>query len=420
MAALAISREKPFMRGVRTTRVWAELPDYPKFLDFPESEYKRRHEAAKTLMSERRIDALLITTKENLIYFTGYRTDLYDSKFRPFICILPCSGEPVMLVPDLERWGCVQSTWIKDVRHYGLFLDASYKDAISATVDILKNIGLGKGTIGTEIGPATRIGMSLSEFEKLKVSVPDIKFVDPADLVWRIRSIKTEEEIGRVKKACQITEKAIAAAWGMLKEAVSERELASVIYQTMIAEGADELGALVTRSGFARLNMLNPPPSDYRIKHGDLVLLDLGAVYRDYWSDMTRMAILGQPSQSVKDTYKIVTRAQEEAMKTIREGVKAKDVDAAATRVFKDTNTTQWMLHRTGHSVGLDVHELPSLGPFDETTLQEGMILTVEPGLYPLMYTGGIGNFLVEDMVVVRKNGYDLLTVSSRDLYTKS
>ena len=393
---------------------------YPKFLDFPESEYKRRYDAVKKLMSARGIQALLISGRENLIYFTGYRTELYASKFRPFVGILPLDGEPVMLVPDLERWGCVQTTWIRDVRHWGAFLDAVFKDAISSIVDLLKEMGLGKATLAAEIGPTTRLGMSLLEFEKIRAEFPKIKFVDASEITWSVRSIKTEEEVTRVKKACQITDKAVEAAWDTLKENVSEKQLSEAIQVTMATEGADRLGFLVIRSGFARGNMVNPLPSDYRIRRGDIVTVDLGAIYGDYWSDMTRNAIMGQPTERARKVHEVVLKAQVAAMNMIRAGVKAKDVDAAAAKILKDAGHGPWMLHRTGHSIGVDLHELPGLGPLDETILQDGMILAVEPGLYPLMYMGDIGNFLNEDIVVVRKSGCDILTNSPRDLYVKT
>lgn len=390
------------------------------FLDFPESEYRRRYDAAKKLMQEKNIDALLLTGKENLIYFTGYRTELYASKFRPFIGILPLDKDPVMLVPDLELFGCTQTTWIKDVRHWGFFLNAAEKDAIALTVKTLRELNLDKGRLGMELGLGQRLGMSIQEFQRLSSDLPEAKFLDVTEILWRIRAVKSGEEITRIRKACQITEKAIEAGWGLLREGVTERELAQEIQTTMIEEGADRLGFLVIRSGFARLNMLNPLPSDYRLQRGDMITLDLGSVYRDYWSDMVRNAIIGAPTERAKEIYEVVIKAQQNAMETVRPGVKASDVDAAATKVLREAGYEKWMLHRTGHGVGLEVHEMPALSAADQTVLEPNMVLTIEPGLYPLAYSGELGNFLVEDMVLVTKNGYEKLTSTSGELYISS
>ncbi|MGD0688510.1 MAG: Xaa-Pro peptidase family protein [Candidatus Bathyarchaeia archaeon] len=390
----------------------------PKFLDFPEAEYRRRYERIREIMTERQIDAILLTAKENLIYFTGYRTVLYDgSKFNSFICILSRDQPPVMLSPAMERFAMEQTSWIPDVRHWGMYFNPHAPDAISLITKTLKELKLDKGTLGMELGVAQRIGMSVNDFERLKQNIPRSRIIDASESLWKVRSVKSPEEIDRIRRATEITEKGIVAGWKTLREGISEREVARAIQRTMIEEDADKLAFIVTRSGFARMNMVNPPFSDYKLQRGDIMILDLGAIYRDYWSDMTRSASIGPVSEDARKVYNVLLEAQKSAFAEIKGGARVKDVVEAANGIIRKAGYEKWMLSGIGHGLGLEVHEMPRLTAVDETLLEPGMVITIEPSLYPLVYTGTIGNFLVEDIAVVTKNGCDMLTRMDREIY---
>ncbi|MFQ6095667.1 MAG: M24 family metallopeptidase, partial [Candidatus Bathyarchaeia archaeon] len=239
-----------------------------KFLDFPHSEYKARIEKARENMHEKKLDVLLLTEKANLIYFSGYRTVLYISKFRPFICVLPRDRDPVMVVPDLEEALCRKTSWIDDVRAWGS--TAKIANPITLTKETLSELNLERGRIGMEFGLGCRLGMTWIEFERLRNEMPEAEFVNCSDLIWRVRSVKSEEEIRRIEKACEITDKAVEAAWSILHEGVTETELDRAIKRTIVEEGGDGLAFGVVRSGRHRLDMLNAYPSDYKIQTGDL------------------------------------------------------------------------------------------------------------------------------------------------------
>lgn len=384
------------------------------FSDFPFSEYERRFKKVRDLLQKKNLEALFLTHPYNLIYFSGYRSTTMFRPARPFICILPQDKDPIMITPDLERGNCEKTSWIEDIRDWGSHAISREEEPTTVVKRAFKELGLSASRVGAEFGQI--VWMPNLVFGRLKAALKGVKFIDASDIIWKIRAVKSDEEIKRMRRACEITEKAIQAGWDILKKGLTERELAKKVQKTMIENGADRLGFLIIRSGKERMDMLNALPSDKEIRERDQVIMDLGAVYKWYNCDMTRNAFVGKPSQDTMKVYKVEMEAQQAAIETVGPEVKASEVDHAATKVIEEAGYGKWMLHRTGHSIGLDVHELPSLAPTDNTILKPGMIVTVEPGIYPL---GDIGAFLIEDVVLITKSGRERLTKSSRELVIK-
>jgi Xaa-Pro aminopeptidase len=146
--------------------------------------------------------------------------------------------------------------------------------------------------------------------------------------------------------------------------------------------------------------------SDRKIRDGDLVVVDVGATYKFYRSDMTRTLVAGKPSEKQKKLYQTVKTAQETALEAVKPNVKAKDVDAAARKIFADAGYGEYFVHGLGHGVGLEVHEPPTLSPESKDVLVAGNVVTVEPGVYLV----GYGGVRIEDTVLVQKNGAEKLT----------
>jgi Xaa-Pro dipeptidase len=146
--------------------------------------------------------------------------------------------------------------------------------------------------------------------------------------------------------------------------------------------------------------------SEREIRKGDLVVVDVGATYKFYRSDMTRTFVVGKPSEKQKKLHQTVKTAQDKAFETVKPNVKAKDVDAAARKVIADAGYDEFFVHSLGHGVGLEVHEPPTLSPESKDTLAAGNVVTVEPGIYLV----GYGGVRIEDTVLVQKNGAEKLT----------
>lgn len=393
-----------------------------KYLEFPESEYKSRLNRAKSLMSEKDIDALFTTQIENILYITGYKTGLTVSKNRAFVAIVPMEADPILILPVLEKGDGEGYSWVKDVRCWGGYFGAKVVDPIEQYVDTFKELGLRKGTIGVEVGPDTRMGMPINDWERFKGKLPDARFVDGSDIIWKLESIKSPLEVERITKAYEITEKSIEAAWRILKEGISEREILMEIVTTMMKNGADSPGFLVVRSGPEGGVMLNKLATDRRVKKGELVDLDLGAIYRDYYADMIRTACIGQPTEQQRKMHKIAIRVNRECMRVVKPGIKISDIDDVRQKVEREEGLLKNAFAGVGHGIGLTMHELPRIGPGITDVLRPGMVFTIEPGFTTTIISSGpdipqVGTLFVEDAVLVTDNGYRELTHMDRELF---
>ena len=276
------------------------------YQEFPRSEFIARYGKSSKLMDQAGIDYLLLTQKENLIYFTGLQTITWAVKDDRHFAVLPrhAPNDAALLLPE-HLAGNSKTSWIEDVhfhaQHRHEFAAADY------LTDFLRDKGLHKGTIGVEMGPGLRMGISYREFERIRQSLPEAKFVDASGVIWKTRSIKSNAEKELMRKSCEITCKGFRAGFESLAEGMTEKELAEVICSTMFKEGIDDAGAMhkwiiITQCG-EKLSWCDAVPSDYKLKKGDLVFLDGGFNYKGYQSDIIRMASLGKPNAGTQKMY---------------------------------------------------------------------------------------------------------------------
>jgi Xaa-Pro aminopeptidase len=187
---------------------------------------------------------------------------------------------------------------------------------------------------------------------------------------------------------------------------VKEYEVAAEVEYAMRKQGSSGTAfETIVASGLASA-FPHGGCSDREIREGDLVVVDMGATYKFYRSDMTRTFVAGNPSAKQKKLYEVVRAAQEKAVKTMKPNVKAKDVDATARKIIADAGYGEYFVHGLGHGVGLDIHEPPTLSPDSEDVLAAGNVVTVEPGIYLVSY----GGVRIEDTVLVHGNGAEKLT----------
>lgn len=251
-----------------------------KFLNFDISEYESRWQKCQKEMEKEGIDVLVLSQDTNVIYTTGYRTQLYDSNFRPFITVLKRGDEPVLIVPNLEEGSGRKESWFDDVRIWGG--NCKYKNAIEVVKAIFKEKKLDDSTVGMELDNGQRLGMLQSEFEELKNSFPDCTFKSCASMIWRVRRIKSPKEIEYFQEACRISDVSFEAVINTVKEGMTELDIQKIMGSSMMKDGADYRGFIVVNSGINRYDMMNPWASDRELKNGDMVVLDFGATYKGY------------------------------------------------------------------------------------------------------------------------------------------
>jgi len=385
---------------------------------FPVSEYQSRVRKARELMAKNGIDALLLTQRVNVEYFSGALNTLWGCLDRPFSLILPRDGEPALVIPRLLECVTARTTWIKDIRCYP---SSPPKDAerivcpamIASTVE---DLGLGKAVIGTEAGYDLRLNMALREFEAVKGGVPDAKFVDAYDVIWGCRIFKSNAEIERIRKASTMTCNALKRVYeSHLKEGMTEADYAREVAKAFLEEEGEARDV-----GFVYVGVMNDPwlgpmidraPTDRKLKSGDMLIADIGAAFGGYTSDMTRWAVIGKSSGKMKELHDLAAQSTTAVNEATRPGIPICDLVKAANAPLEKAGYPM-AIARIGHGLGLDVHEPPSLGKENTTLTQPGMIFTIEPCL---QYNEFI--IWVEDAIVITEKGYENLTPMAKNLY---
>ena len=248
-------------------------------------------------------------------------------------------------------------------------------------------------------------GISVARLEKLK-KIKGVKFESCSNFIENIRLIKDQDEIKKIKIACKISKKAIEYAEKKLKAGITEKELADELEYFLRTSGAEKsaFDIIVASSN----NAADPhhKPTNRKIQKNDIVIIDLGCVYEGYNSDLTRTFFLGKINKYAENVFEIVKAAQKKALNGIKDGISCKEVDFAARNFINKNGFGKYFIHGTGHGVGVDIHEEPSVSAKAEAILKAGMVVTVEPGIY-IPHKFGVR---IEDTVLVTKSGCEVLT----------
>ena len=397
--------------------------NYPEFAPFPSDEYSLRIDRIRREMAARDLDAIIVTSKENVVYFTGLQTIGWDSKHRPIVVVIPCDeAVPVaMVLPETLLNVARETSWITELKPWGGWrVKDAAADPIAGAGDVVHELGLGGGRIGFELGYGQRLGMSQADYESLRAQLPGVTVVDGSEALWQVRMVKSPREIEALRKVCDATTKAFEEGFAALYDGMSEREIAGVMFARMAAETSDRPGFVMVRSGPRKYPMMNVLPFDKPMNRGDLIVVDAGAVYRDYWADFMRMACVGEPTAEQRRFFDATLESQQAGVDAVRPGVTGGDIftacyDVLVKRGLKEHAT----IERVGHGLGLDVHEPPSLARGSEVVVKPGMVLTVEPVFWDKP-DGRIGNFALEDVVVVTEDGCELLSLFPKELHIVS
>lgn len=268
-----------------------------------------------------------------------------------------------------------------------------------------------------KLGRLRRIGINAKElthanFLVIKACAKQTRLVDVSESIQEARMIKDSDEIARIRRACQIASKVGDAIPELVREGMTETEAAAEINYAMMTSGASAPG-FITISAFGP-GSAEPHyvPSSRKLSKGQLALFDYGATYRRYVSDITRTFVCSAPSARQREMHEVVLRAQEAALDAIRHGVRGAEVDAAARSIIDSSRFKNRFIHSTGHGLGLCAHDPGSISSARDMELREGMVLTVEPGVY----VKSIGGVRIEDDVLVTKRGCRVLTTASKEL----
>lgn len=347
-----------------------------------------RIEKARKLLEAQQLEGLLIAKPENRKYFSGFTG---TSGF-----LLITRSEALFMTDFRYVDQAVQQC--EGYRVVKLDAALTLEQAIGQTG--IKQIGFEDSYV------------TVSFFNQLRTLLPEVSFVGQGKAIETIRRIKDEEEIAMIAKAAAIADQAFEHILHFLKPGAKEADIALELEFFMKKLGASGLSFTSIVASGVRSSMPHGVASDKLIEAGDFVTLDFGCIYSGYCSDMTRTVVIGPASDKQKEIYYTVLEAQEAALKKISAGIPCQEVDKVARDIISSKGYGEYFGHGLGHGVGLEIHEDPRLSPAGDIVLEANMVITDEPGIY----LPGFGGVRIEDLVVVKENGSQVLSKSPKHL----
>jgi len=396
-----------------------------EYLDFPVAEYKRRYDRVQDAIQSAGLDALLLTTRENVEWLCGFTTVSWRVVEKRFWLLVPAGRDPVLFVDGVHVVNAEKTTWVEDVRVWG----TGGKDNALLLADAFEELGLDAGSVGAELGPVSYIRMSSGELEGIRAALPNASFVDAEELLGRAQMVRSPLEVERFATACEITEAGIIAAFSFARAGVTEREILNVMVGEWLRLGADT-PYNSTNHGYMcvqaeRFLQMSPSPVDRKLEKGDFIHVDGGAVHRGYGADMVRNASVGRPpSDKTQHLAEGTRRVVERTEAAIRPGVTSAGIYAACDEATREIGFEKHRRKLTnavggaetgycGHGVGFQVHEFPTIAPGNETEWVEGMCGAIEV----IFGDDETGYVQWEDNFTVTADGVRILTPSPKTIW---
>jgi len=334
--------------------------------------------------------AAWVSDPVSILYLTGFLANPHE---RLMAVAVRAAGETVLVVPDLERENAEGRA--RQVRV------VSWRDGTDPYRVLIDALG------DADVLAVEKEHLTLARLESIEAG----RVVDASPAMRSFRAVKEPAELELLAEAARLTDQATESILAELRPGLSEREVAGRLAALIQQSGASLAFAPLVQSG-PNSALPHLGPSERRLTPGDLVLLDFGARHRGYNGDTTRMAVIGKPDAEQQRVHQAVLDAHDRAIEAIRAGTTCGEVDAAARESLERAGYGERFIHRTGHGLGLDAHELPNLEPGSTVRLEAGNVVTVEPGVY----VPGWGGVRIEDDVVVEPDGARVLTAADRGL----
>jgi len=368
---------------------------------FDRAEYAARTARAQALMDRAGLAALLLTTEPEVRYFTGFLTRFWESPTRPWFLVVPALGAPVAVIPSIGA-DLMGRTWISDIRTWSAPDLAD--DGVSLLSDTLADLVPRDGAIGLPDGHETHARMPLADLDRLRAALAPRRIAGDAGIIRRLRMVKSPAEIARIEAACAIAGRAFARVPEIASAGASLSDVFRRFQILCLQEGADWVPYLAGGAGPGGYADVISPATPVPLAPGDVLMLDTGLVRDGYFCDFDRNWSIGQPAPAVQAAHRRLIEATRAGFDATRPGATAADLHRAMDRVLGGGTGAG----RLGHGLGMSLTEWPSLIADDHTVLEEGMVLTLEPGIAT---PGGI--LVHEENIVVTPGGARYLSTPS-------
>jgi len=390
-------------------------------LAISEGELRKRIEQVREKLTQRKLDALYLTSGVSFFYLTGYS---YIPTERPAALIIPLDGEITFMGPLLEIDHIpLKTRLIKNIKTYYDY--PGKKHPIDHFAQFMKDMELASKRIGTDnlAGAAAIWGY---QGPQITEKLPKAKFVLAKDIIQNMRLVKSKEEIELIRESAKwanlvhslLHEYTAPSLWDFDVAAAASYE-ASVIMKKALGPDYEpqRWGRSPASAGFrGQVGEMSAIPHSIAtrrlLRDGDVLVTGAGADVGGYSCELERTMILGEPTLKQRKYFEVMLKAQEEAIQALKPGVKCSSVDKATAKVFTKAGFSQLMRHHTGHGLGLEGHEPPWLDVGNDALLKLGMVVSCEPGIYE----SGFGGFRHSDTVLITEDGAELITYYSRDL----
>ena len=398
---------------------------------FPLSEYVGRISRIRDEMRRAGMDALLISTEPNVVYFTGFLNGywictMHDDVQLVLIGADP-SEDPVLLIPghleQAARTGCVD-----EVRTWTQFSGGASKGPVATVAEAFSDKRLSTATVGLETGPHDRPGMSLPFVRSLEAALPNVEWMEASDAINRVRKIKSPLEIEKMRRACEITCQAVKVGLDAVREGLSEKELSQIIALEM-ARLSPDVGVnhpwfLFIYGSGRGATAFDGVATSYRFQKGDVVYIDVGFQYQGYGADMIRCASIGKPDREVERHYYAARDSNMAAIDFIRPGITGKELYSYWTEQIRKLGFHDYLKVREtfdwdflGHGIGGTTHELPMINSRCEDVLEPGMVMAIEGDVFDkLPFSETRCALKNEEDVLVTESGHEWLTPLDNDL----
>ncbi len=359
----------------------------------------QRLEKFQSWMKENEIEVSFVTSSENVFYMSGFYTNPHE---RLLALVVFQEAEPFLVCPAMEIHDAKNAGWEHEIIGFS-DIDNPWElihRSIQSRMDNIAKVAIEKEH------------MNVERYENLMKLFPNAKFVSAEEKLRLLRMIKDEKELKILEEACSLADYAIEFGVSEIKEGKSELDVLNAIEYALKQKGVTEMSFSTMVLTGANAASPHGNPGNNKIQKGDLVLFDLGVVVDRYCSDITRTVAYGDINDKQKEIYDTVLKAQLAALEVSKPGVTAQEVDLTARRIIADAGYGEYFPHRLGHGLGISVHEYPSLTETNPLVIQEGMVYTIEPGIY----VPGIAGVRIEDDVYITSNGARTLTKYPKEL----
>jgi len=370
------------------------------------SEFHMRLNQTHQMMSEKKLDALLITSPHNFRYFTGFDSYFWESPTRPWFLIIPANKEPIAAIPSIGN-SALKKTWVKNIHSWP---SPNPKDeGISLLTSLIKNLNNKFGNIGVEIGNESNLRMPIRDYMSLQKQLNEFSFVDGSNVLWNLRMIKSENEISKLKFICKTASEAYENLPNKININETERSICNKLKIDLINRGADHVLYMSCASGKEGLDQIIYDPTDKILDEGKILFIDTGATFDGYFCDFDRNYAFGSVSDEIKIAYEASWDALTKGIEQAKPGNTCNDIYEAMNKVLLNAGSAGNGVGRMGHGFGLQLTEPPSIMQNDNTILEAGMTLAIEP-----VYEFKSGNMLVqEEDIVITKFGNEIITKRS-------